>query len=77
MVLGRACPYAVVLGHGSFGPVPWSVHVRMPAWVASAPLVTVLMARRLSWLPGAMIDEAVIDVTFALLLYSGHAGPRR
>ena len=52
------------------GLVPWFVHVRVPVWITGVPLLAILLASRLHWFPGAMVEEAVIGVAFALLLAS-------
>ena len=58
------------LGLWLCGVVPWFVHVRVRVWIAGLPLFAVLMASRLHWFPGAMIEEASIGAAFAFVLAS-------
>ena len=58
------------LGLWLCGLLPWFVHVRLRGWIAALLLLAVLIVSRLHWFPGAMIEEGVIGVAFALLLAS-------
>ena len=58
------------LGLWVCGLLPWFVHIRLRWWIAAVPLVAALLASRLHWIPGTMIEEGVIGVAFAVLLAS-------
>ena len=58
------------LGLWLCGLVPWYVHLRLRWWIAGAPLAAVLLASRLHWIPGDLLEEALIAISFALLLAS-------